>query len=135
VITLAPFGSIKEASKASRWNWGCCRRILLCRWTTRGISCRGQSYSGLSREVQRAAGAPSPDHRARCGELATRMMILAVTPAVLNVISIWLNKKNSGESFEETLSVVGPDGSRKEHKIKNRRNSSKRWVIGAAYRR
>ena len=90
-------------------------------------------HSGLSCEVQRAAGAQSPDHRARYGELATRMVILAVTPAVLNAISIWLNKKNSGESFEETLSVVGPDGSRKEHKIKYRRNSGKRWVIGSIW--
>jgi hypothetical protein len=39
-------------------------------------------HSGLSCEVQRAAGAQSPDHRARYGELATRMVILAVTPAV-----------------------------------------------------
>ena len=61
------------------------------------------------------------------------MVILAVMPAVLNAISIWLNKKNSGESFEETLSVVGPDGSRKEHKIKYRRNSSKRRVIGSIW--
>jgi hypothetical protein len=50
---------------------------------------------GLSCEVQRPAGAQSPDHRARYGELAKRMVILAVTPAVLNAISIWLNKKNS----------------------------------------
>ena len=51
----------------------------------------------------------------------------------MNAISIWLNKKNSGESFEETLSVAGPDGSRKEHQIKYRRNSSKRRVIGSIW--
>jgi hypothetical protein len=87
-------------------------------------------HAGLSCEVQRGAEAQSREHRARHGELATALVILAMTPAVLNAISIWLNRKHSGESFEETLSVVGPDGSRKEHKIIYRRNSSQAAEAG-----
>jgi hypothetical protein len=74
--------------------------------------------SGISCEVSRDDSAQSPDHRHRHGELATAVVILALTPAVLKVISIWLNRKHSGDSFEETLTVVAPDGSRKEHTIK-----------------
>jgi hypothetical protein len=86
--------------------------------------------SGLSLEVSRNASAQSSDHRHRHGELATAAVILALTPAVLKVISIWLNRRHSGDSFEETLTVVAPDGSRKEHIIKFRRDKSEAAEAG-----
>jgi hypothetical protein len=80
--------------------------------------------AGISLETSRQAGAQTAEQPHRHGELGTALIILAVTPAVLGVVSLWLARKHDGEEFEETVTTVAPDGTRSERMVKYKRSAS-----------